>query len=231
MTYIIAGKLKDRTFMMVDAIITNEKTRKKTFRNKLVKLDSSYETYYSMSGIAFIDNCIRVYDDWLSQNNKENDFITGEESIKRLIKIIDKMLASCPVKVKLNSNKIFFINKESVVYYKLIFDKNNKLLGTPKRYKLSTGQCINSIIDAPIEKCNFNLENIEMSCEDYLNKMPSKQIPSKEVDFKERFSFIELAPDKSPIRNYPNKRFSDFIAECNEIDFDSIDNNNFKWNI
>lgn len=147
MTYIIAGKLNGSTFMMADCIVTNSQTSDTCFTQKLVKLDSSESTFFSFTGIQFIDICLKYFDAWLFDQNKTNDFTTGDHSIEQFQVAIKMFLKTFPERdtLKLGSNRLFFIDKENVIYYDFVFDEDNNLKNIDKNI-ISEGFYASSVI-------------------------------------------------------------------------------------
>jgi len=223
MTYIIAGRFKGSSFMMSDCIVTNRE--KRTFINKTAELESSSNTYYSLTGVQFIDNCVKCYDGWLVDHNKTNDFIDGMNSIHDLILVIDKMCDSYPDKDQLNlgENRLFFINKDAVVYYDLKYNNIKILEGYPVKKEVQMNFYIDSSIRFPASELSLEITSIENYCREHIHKL------SKGIDFKDRFSFTEILENGKISIKHPYKYFSDIISIYNDIDYDKIDNDDFKW--
>ncbi len=227
MTYIIAGKKQNSTFMMADTIVTNVETKQKTIVNKMIKLESSKSTYYTFTGVQFIDNCVRTYDFWLSNTKRESDFISGVNSIKELQSVIKRMIDtfSGREQMTLEINRLFFINKNNVIYYDLAFDSNNELLKDAEKNILNDNEFIDSSVLTGIKEGIPEMD-IQDFCKNYL-----AYLSKKNVDFKDRYSFVELFADGKETFNEPFKNFSDLIALYNNVDFSELDNPDFTWNI
>lgn len=227
MTYIIAGKKQNSTFMMADTIVTNSEATKKTIINKIIKLESSESTYYTFTGVQFIDNCVRTYDFWLKNTKRENDFISGKNSIKELQLVIKKMVETFPGReqMSLYINRLFFINMNNVVYYNLEFDDNNELIKDSEKNILNTDEFIDSSVQTGTKKGIPEMD-VRDFCKNHLENLSQKNI-----DFKDRFSFVEFFDKGTETFDEPFKKFSDLIALYNQIDFSEIDNPSFTWNI
>ncbi len=236
MTYIIAGKLEDSTFLMADSIATFKQDYKNsyTLTDKITKLESSIEeTYYSLAGGGVISSIIYAYDRWLSKiRNESNDFITGEKSINHIERILNNItITNIIPKEESNASltRLFFLDKNNVVYYNLDdlrpvkdgIDVEN--IGTNLKLKfikktLETGYYIKSSRPGS-NRIPINYVNkIEEYCKDYF-----KGVNNGCPDFKDRFSFVELFNDKVSSIRLPYKKFSDIIAEFAVIDFEKID--------
>jgi hypothetical protein len=230
MTYIVAGKLKNSSFLVADCIVNNAETSQKTFIDKVSKLDSSENLFYSLTGIQFIDNAVRSYDWWLHIKNRNNDFIKGMNSFNELLLVIQRMVDSFSDKesLRLGINRLFFIDKNGVVYYNLNFNDKNKLeQDSGKKHVVEMNHFITSAIDYPQtelkEKEDFDLKKFYSDALSFISK--------GKVDFKDRLTFVQIFVNGDTTINRPFKRFSDMIAMYNEIDFDKIDDANFIWDI
>lgn len=224
MTYIIAGKLPNSTFMMSDCIVTNSQTNENTFFHKMIKLTSSISTYYSFTGVQFIDNCVRTYDFWLNMHNKVNDFVDGTNSINELKKVIEKMIETFPDadKMNLEKNRLFFVNQTSVVYYDLEYNENHELKREIEKFVVEENEFIDSSVLTHTKQGIPEME-VEDFCKNYL-----KYFSKGNVDFKDRFSFVYFK-ENDIIFKEPFKHFSDLIAMYNNIDAGKIDDPDFIW--
>lgn len=110
MTYIIAGKLQNNIFIMADCIVKNVETKRETITNKIIKLYSSTDTFYTFTGVQFIDNCVKIYDYWMYKNKQKNDFIDSSDSINNLQAVIKRMIEtfSEQKRMTLGLNRLFF---------------------------------------------------------------------------------------------------------------------------
>lgn len=232
MTYIVAGKTKNSTFLMADCISTNEDNNY-TLTDKLVKLDSSCEeTYFSMCGNPFILNCILTINLWFKVSNRTNDFIYGEESIKIFVEVIKKMLESYHGNpFQLGKNRLFFIDKNNIAYYDFIFNQQNQLDLSPQKIIIPENNDIDADVltpskPAPIElKKDETIESYCIKCLDFALKRSKK-----EYSFKDRYSFVHFHKGEIEIK-YPYKRISDIIAYYNEVNYSEIDDTEFVLNL
>lgn len=260
MTEIIAGKLDESTFMMADCIsqsIPNKKglyqllddlplnisqweylsskyKRNKfqaNFTNKINKLESSENTYFTSTGKGFLLNCILTLDAWYASRplKVQNDFCQGEESLGQLIQVIYRSLESCPIhNLQLGQNRLVFINSSAVVYYDFVFDNKNRLYNKPSREKLESGYFVDSIISFPPEQIIMSdFKDIYEFCKYHLDKT----INGDGIDFKNRFAFVKLKAGEQPFILSPYMAISDIIAFYNQYPFNSIDDIDFFWNL
>jgi hypothetical protein len=101
MTYIIAGKYKDRTFLMADCISSDVNDGKKYFVDKIVRSESIRNSFYSMSGNSFLLRSLYALDVRLSQVNIQSDFFRGNSWINQLVEIFKLDIAHSSIKLKL----------------------------------------------------------------------------------------------------------------------------------
>jgi len=156
MTQIIAGKLEGFTFMMSDCISNGE--TKRTIVDKVMELSSSENVYFSLTGSVFIFKCVNEYDYWLSVNGQVNDFIDGENSINKLLEVIDIMykyeVEILNNRIKFRQNRLFFINNENVIYYDIYFVMKNETDIESMSYTkniLEINQFVDSMLNSPVE--------------------------------------------------------------------------------
>jgi hypothetical protein len=216
MTYIIAGIQNNIPFLMVDCISLN-KEKKKSFSNKLIKLESSKNTYFTLTGNQLLSDAIRLYDNWLFSNNKINDFITGSDSIDSAIDFfLNKVIKKCSDKEKVKickDNKIFFINSQNIVYFDLNFS-NYKLIRKYK-YLVNNSFTIDSFISSHQKSINNEIINIFDYCKNEIIQM------SGNINFKDRFSFITFKDD-IPDYRLPYKNLEDTLIEYYDLSFNEI---------
>lgn len=236
MTQIVTGKLNGYTFMMADCI--SHSGSKNTFIDKIVKLNSSDNTYISLSGTSFVMSCVYEYDYWLAINQEgKNDFIKGEESIKKLIDII-KLLYKYEVEefnneICFRKHRLFFITSKRAVYYDLTFEvkdcKEIKHIDFEK-IELESNQFIDSLVNFPSEDIPDNkdcgMSEIKEICYDDIRKMITNTQLSFD-SFKDRFSFILIEADGTILEERPHRYFSDIIANHYGIDYNRIDDADF----
>jgi hypothetical protein len=232
MTHIVAGKLADRTFMMADCISTEHGTRKRKFVEKLCKLESSEDTFFSMAGNVFIDNCVHTLDVWYTVNNikKSNDFCTGEVSFNDLKNLIERSLWYVNNgDVSLGENRLFFIDKSNVVYYNLYFDDATNAIIRSDRKELNAGEYISSNFTNldPLNHEDFSRGDLINHCKDYLVTFMGKD----RINFLDRFSFVSGYMGDTCEFQRPFKAISDLIAYGSEIKYDLLDHPNFIWNL
>ena len=206
--------------MMADSISSGEK---KLFAEKIRILQSSADTYYSLSGSEFFLSCVGIFDEWLYIKDQKNDFIEGNTSFEMLKEVFVKMLVTLNEEntPTLINSRLFFIERGTVVYYNLIVN-NNKVVQTEKvvvNENYFTDSCIQ---DSP-EHFEWNFGEIEEKCRAYLARL------GKGLDTKERIGFIQLNNDGTKKYQRPFKYMSDIIAYYYGLSFDRIDNDDFKW--
>lgn len=239
MTQIVTGKLPKCTFMISDCIAKNGS--KKTFVDKIVKLSSSENVYFSLTGASFMMTCLSEYDYWLAINNKRNDFIEGENCIKEFIEVI-KLMYKYEVSVYKNSicfgrQRLFFINNGNAIYYDLNFTSKNCYEILDVNYNkqiLKENYFINSIITSSHNKIDANIDSDVDSIKEFCFDAIKKIITNTDLqfsDFKNRFTFVLIPNEGAVIDEKPHKYFSDVIANHYGIEYDKIDSEDFKVEI
>lgn len=260
MTQIIAGKFKGSTFVMADCIVKSAIKKRGInrlvdflppkiirwkylpfkfkmekpethFTSKIRKLESSESTYFTFTGIGFILNCVSTLDEWYAskQIKVDNDFYLGNESLEQLIRIINRTILSYPNNnLQLGRNRLFFINNSNAVYYDLFFDRNNKLYNSPSPTIVEEDCFIDSII-------GFQTDSIilqgGMDIYEFCKNHLTMTINKNGIDYRNRFSFVKLDHKQPHQILSPYAAISDIIALYNEYPFDSIDDNDFFWNL
>ncbi len=209
MTFIISGKLKDRTFLLSDCIATGEYF---SFTEKITELSSKSNMFFAFAGVRLIGDSINLYDTWLQANQKTNDFLTGNSSINGSIELLKDMIRRHPEQENLDipkTNRLFFLDNTCLVYYDLIFDNNT--FSKYEKFEVNEGNYIDSMIDFHQEK--FEQEDdksLKQNCIDYITKQ--KNTHRKEIDFVDRFSFIQLFNTGQIKRDFPYKKISDLVS-------------------
>lgn len=216
MTYIVGGKLNNVPFLMVDCIASGG--NKTSFNNKLNKLESSENTFFTLTGNRELAHVIQILDSWLSINDLENDFMTGHNSMNSAIEIFYKYsdFQECLKNINFqpSENRVFFINKDNLVYFDI--KVHNSKLSIFNKVVLDNFSKINSIMfNDPV-----SIDNITNSLYDYCkNEILSLSIIGNA--FKDRFSFITFKEEK-PIVKYPYKDQFDIINEVFDLGFDKL---------
>jgi hypothetical protein len=230
MTYIVTGKLKNCCFLMADCISTNKKENKQSYRDKLYKLTSSENEYFSFTGTVLVSHALQILDTRLKQLNLSHDFFIGSDSIKLLLDVIQKFLDVHPDKknVNLGDNRLFFVNKNQVVYHDIKYNNLNEIIEYSGPIELKENMLVDSVLNFPPEQIEFRKnEEVEDFCTRHITEI-SKQY---KIDFKRRFSFILLNHNGEIIEKRPYKHFSDMIAEYYDLDYNIIDDKSFQWDI
>lgn len=220
MTYIIAGKSKNKTFLMADCLVRTI-DNDITLGDKVIKLESSLnETYFTSTGTEIFAHSIGMLDEWYIANEEKNDFISGDKSINKLIEFINCLASinnslSKPVieNFYLGDNRLFFINKNTVVYYDLYYNGNNELINNEfSKYSLGENQIINSLFwkGCSNDPKNEKLEQYDNEFERYCNKAIPNMKDAEKYDFQNKFTFVQFDEEGCLVKR-PLKDFKDYI--------------------
>ena len=226
MTYIVAGKLNNEPFLMVDSIVSNSENENKEFKIKLRKLDSVSNTYFCITGHSLLSAVIEEYNYWLSINNGVfyiNSSDTIDEILKLFLHFNNNTLESYQIKKIYTNQRIFFINNESVIVYEIKYYDG---VFTHKKIELLDNETIDSTISNPKKTIKFKTElSIYDNCVKYLDSLVVNHIwsnPSIEVKFDNRFSFIHFQNKEIKDIKYPLKNINELIYDYYPLDYNKL---------
>ncbi|MEI6347261.1 MAG: hypothetical protein WCP69_04855 [Bacteroidota bacterium] len=226
MTYIVAGKLSSCTCLMADCIV-NRTGDTPIFTDKIRKLTSSDDTFFSVTGNCLIPESVEILDMWLFSLGRPNDFISGNNSITDLVKLIswrfDKYHRTDGA--KLDNNRIFFINRDSVIYYNLFYNENNLLTSNLAKTVLQNKKQITNMSPHPISFDLISTSNPLRYCKSVIDDLAK----SENKDLKDRFSYIQLNSDSDDIIISPFKKISDIVAAYEGADYNLLDDISLSW--
>jgi hypothetical protein len=221
MTFIIGGKTKNSTFLMVDAIATDVANNKETLQQKLYKLKSSENTYFCITGPKFFSDSLIFLDNWCELKNEETDFIINNNDVDNLKQIIAKFA----IEIGNTEEKkcdFFFINKQDIYCLKLVIYENNKVNNFGSPFKINQ----DNFFERPSLDIQQNLIAEEKSMYSFCEKQIKSLANGK--DLKNRLSFIEFKDD--------NENFKSSLKSCSDY-FSMIFNKQFseidikKWEL
>jgi len=218
MTYIVGGKFNQKTFLMVDSIVSdkNGKIINKTFTIKLKKLDSSKDTYFCLTGPEFFSNSLQILDTFFLYTNIKSDFINNNHDIEKLKETIQK-IGVARKNNELKKGMFFFIDKEDVFCVDIELDSLNNVNLRATPFKIDNGKFFISPNINGVEK----IDSITTSLYDFCKEKIELLDPNE--DFKDKFSFIEYDGKDLKVKQ-PIHHFSDIYAMVFGIPYSEIDN-------
>jgi hypothetical protein len=229
MTYIVAGRLKSKPFLMVDSIVTVNIPKEGSysyFKNKLRRLKSTqHETYCCLIGAAPILDILTEYDDWISRKIDRRDY----QSVNSLMSGF-KLVLENSIKIDYLSqlecidNRLYFISPESLVYFDIT--NENKKLNISQAVEIENNKYLGIHINNSKQKpvgIITDAEHLKEFCKSIILK------ESIGVDFKDRFSFVYFADEA--IRAFPDKAFSDLVNGILKNDYEILDDKKYFWRI
>lgn len=225
MTFIVAGKLRNKTFLMADCVVTGPDG--KTFTDKVRKAESVANTFFTLAGGAFLDGCLWAFDMRLAQAGRALNIY----DISLLRKVIDGYLATDKdaAKIHFERNRIFFITKDAVVYHDIEYDKNKMAVASITTHQLGNDTFIDSAVDLQMRNLTLPADaQPKTFCRDRIDELNRL---TRKIDLKDRFTFLEMEDGKELIYQMPYKRMSDFICYLNGIDIEKIDTPEFQWDV
>jgi len=212
MTYIIAGKINDECFMMVDTIIDNNHTT--TPKEKVYSsITNNNELYISLTGDELFMNLIQFYDNYEYLRNErlilDNNTLTN--LAKELVTIISNKNKINNTNEVLSNNRIFYVNKTTndVGFFDLIF--NNNVFSNITHTQINYNEYVicNSVIENITNftnSCDFCKDTIEKYYNNIQKISGSNPIPNY---FQNGFSFYS---NKTGYDSY-HKSFSQYVND------------------
>tara|TARA_R110002126_G_scaffold291083_1_gene450366 strand:- start:2418 stop:3095 length:678 start_codon:yes stop_codon:yes gene_type:complete len=224
MTYIVGGKFNQKTFLMVDSIVSdkNGEIIDKTFKIKLKKLDSSKDTYFCLTGPEFFSTSLQMLDEFFLHTNIKSDFINNNHDIEKLKETIQK-IGLARKNNKLKKGMFFFINKNDVFCVDIELDSLNNVNLRMTPFKIDNGKFfISPNLGGGVEKIDTITTSLYNFCKERIELLDPNE------DFKDKFSFIEYDGKDLKVKQ-PIYHFSDIYAMVFETPYSEIDNN--KWDL
>ena len=227
MTYIVAGKLNDNTFLMVDCVETKENDEY-SFCNKLTRLKSTeIETYSTITGYDAFEYAIKIFDTKCFDNNIILN-IENEEHINEILEIYELLKINNSYTNGINIEKNFdfacliFINKDKVCQYYIKLNENGKMY-INKNTLVGNNQLFEGLpmlIDINNKNLNNSGEIIEY-CKNKIIRFYKGQEKTENLDLKDKFSFIMFEGDKTtkllPYKNNQELLFSEIGCDYSKI--------------
>jgi hypothetical protein len=200
MTLIVAGKLDNNPFLMVDCVGKQED--KFTFINKLTKFRSAKDTFYTLCGSDRFMYAISIYDEKIFLENKVINF-NDDSFLNEVLEIYQLLIKRPEIKGSGNSeeiNRIYVLNKDSIHFYDINFDEDDKI-----KDRVVT-HIKNNYIVLPISPINppEEIKNINDILPDIYQYCTSRIIAANRnnngITLKNRFSFIHFADNNVDLR-------------------------------
>jgi hypothetical protein len=225
MTYIVAGKINEKPFLAVDAKSMDKSNGQEKYKyiEKLWRLKSvEKETYFSLSGQALIPDLISMYDIYLQRKGVLFDF-TNKYHIKKLIRFINYIMANYLPNYEFELNVLYFISATDVCKYWLIPNKNKsnfKII--PKICEINNNQITNS--NSNYRHSIENGSDIKAFCKTNLLKISKKY----DKDLRDRISYV-ISDGTNLEYTEPHKSYYDIVAMFFNLDFETLDKVEFKF--
>jgi uncharacterized protein YcgL (UPF0745 family) len=132
MTHVIAGKLNNKPFLMVDCIGTKKENTKDgcyVFVNKLNKFSSIKDCFYTIAGSDRFKYAITLYDqkchnENITTNFNESFFI--DEVLDFFLKLIKRPESGGSGLYNNKFNRIYIIQSDNLLYYDIKLDENDE---------------------------------------------------------------------------------------------------------
>lgn len=223
MTYIVGGKYKNKPFLMVDSIASEDKdgTTSKTFTVKLKKLESSIDTYFCLTGPQFFSMSLQMLDVYLLYKDTKSDFINNPKDIEKLKKAIQKIGLSRKNN-KTETGVFFFINKEEVYCVFIELDAQNVAKVMPSSFKIPDEHFY---IEPDMWGGYQKMDDIEIGLKEFCENAIINIAPKE--DFKNRFSYIEFNGNDLKVEQ-SIQHFSDVLAMVFNTPYADIDNETYN---
>jgi len=217
MTYIVAGRFKEKTFLMTDCVGTPP-NGEHMFCNKLIRLKSTVnETYSTITGYDTFQVAINLFDRKCFENDIIFD-VENENHINEILEIYGLLKNNSDYNKGVDIEKdflhsgLFFIEKGKICYYIIKKDDNDKMFIRDKKY-VENNSVFNDylflsfdITDAKYDNTNEIIEY----CKNSIRKHYKLKEDTKHLDLKDRFSFI-IFDDDNKIKNLPYLNNIDFV--------------------
>lgn len=125
MTYILAGKFKNESFLMIDTVVDNDVNQ---VDEKLYKSISDERIYISLIGDRVLMHIIQLYDEWLFRKEEtlvvnKAAFETIGESLCHYVNMFNEDKEDSK-QVKLSRNRVFVVFGEDINYFDFYFENN-----------------------------------------------------------------------------------------------------------
>ena len=201
MTYIIAGNFNDTNFLMVDTIASNN-DNEQIFNEKMFSVNSSKNTYLTLTGSAQLLDLISLYDGWKLDNGEIVDYNNATE-IEEFLNIIEFT----------ENNRLYIINDTALFYYDIQINQKNgiNILSNFNKVNIQKNSyilCNRTVFDA-IPSNVSDLYNFGASIIEQYNKyMVNDNSLNILHDFKNRFNYID---SNNFVIKRPYKNFNDLI--------------------
>lgn len=238
MTYIIAGQLDNINFLMSDCIGKGEASNGKNiylFVEKIKRLMSDSDTYFSMTGPGYLAQIVELYDYWLYSQGIKSNFLETE-FLTKLMNFIGLATAHHPDKdIKLKANRFFFLSNNGVYFCNVNYDDNNVLKEFPLLHKVNNRHYIDSNIASqfnPMGTATSTLDksNLREYCLRKLKHLASGDGESERL-FPSRIQFIVLDKDGENITEPALKYSSDAVASFFSLPYQQLDSDEFKFDL
>jgi hypothetical protein len=223
MTYIVAGKFNNNTFLMTDCVGTPP-NGKHMFCNKLVKLKSTMnETYSTITGYDSFQTAINLFD----RKCFENDIIFDVENknhINEILEIYEHLKDNIKHNIEKNflHSGLFFILNNKIVWYKIMRDENGKLEISLTSH-IDNNHISEDFVDIHINNNQFNNPNeIINYCKQAIIKHYKRKEETKNLNLKDKFSFIMFNGDEK-IKILPYSNNKEFVLSeigCKYVDIE-----------
>ncbi|MFW6246551.1 MAG: hypothetical protein ACOC22_00045 [bacterium] len=228
MTYIVTGKFNNNTFLMVDCVGTNPSGEHR-FLNKLNKLKSTdSETYSTITGYDAFQYAINFFDKKCHEDNRVFD-IENRDHILEVLEIYDLLknnkeyTKGHDIEKNFDYSGLFFINKDKIIWYKISRDEN-KNLEISMTSIIDNNSISEDFYTILIKDNQFkNTNEIIDYCKTAIKKHYKRKNETKNLDLKDRFSFIMFNNDEKTTKILPysnNKGFilSEISCNYNELE-------------
>ena len=198
-------------------------------KDKKVKLCQfqQYDSYFSETGVEFIDFCNRV----LNNPRKTNKF---ESKIKKLQQVTKKYMEQCEQvekilntqNYKINKNQLFpqFCRETGVDILDIIYDLRDCSYNDRQKYPIHIDTCENVFIEYA-NIINFDTQEIYLTTINFnlLNPIEFKTVNNlfKRFNCYLKYSFYAIPTVEQAIKDY-NKMIKDNNIKADEIEVDNI---------
>jgi hypothetical protein len=221
MTYIIAGKLNNNPFLMVDCVGTTANGEHQ-FMNKLNKLKSTKdETFSVITGYDAFQYAINFFDTKCYENDIIFD-IENESQINEILELYEflknneKYTKGYDIEKDFYHTGLFFISKNNIVWY--LINKDEGKMVIRKKSRILNNQILDDIATT-FNTDDFNFKNIDEIinyCKTTIIKHYKRKEETKNLDLKDKFSFI-MFNENEKIKIFPyenNEELIDSIIGC-----------------
>ncbi len=245
MTYIVAGQIADSKFLMADCIATNQTNGGEAthyFAEKVKKLLSDPNIFFTLAGKSYVAQLIENYDYWLYSQGTQLNFLE-ESNIKSLVKFLEFANERNPEgKQKLGDNRLFFLSKDGVYHCELNYGNGNilhdevRVVQVPNMHSVDSS-LINFGVWSNANRISPNdtqtdEDSLRNYCIQQLNKLASFDSDRGRLFIKvNRFQFILINSSGNAIINPAFKHASDMVAAFFALPYRQIDNKDFRFEL